>query len=81
MFKALARGEYDFAICPAKVGDELQVKDDGICKTKEFVEKIYEAFERERTSAVSGIQGTGSGMAVTKGIIDMMQGTIKDVLS
>ncbi|MBR3334927.1 MAG: response regulator, partial [Clostridia bacterium] len=37
---------------------------------------IFEAFARERTSTVSGIQGTGLGMAITKNIVDMMGGTI-----
>ena len=34
-------------------------------------------FERERTSTVSKIQGTGLGMAITKNIVDMMGGTIE----
>ncbi|MCR5748487.1 MAG: transporter substrate-binding domain-containing protein [Lachnospiraceae bacterium] len=59
-----------------KASYELRVKDSGIGMTEEFAQKIYEAFERERTSTVSGIQGTGLGMAITKGIIDMMHGTI-----
>ncbi len=56
---------------------ELRVSDSGIGMTKEFAEKIFEAFEREKTSTVSGIQGTGLGMAITKSIIDMMGGTIE----
>ena len=39
--------------------------------------KIFEPFERERTSTVSRIQGTGLGMAITKNIVDMMGGTIE----
>lgn len=45
--------------------------------TPEFAAKVFEAFERERTSTVSGIQGTGLGMAITKSIIDKMGGEIE----
>lgn len=55
---------------------EFQVKDTGIGMSKEFKKHIFEPFERERTSTVSGIQGTGLGMAITKNIVDMMGGTI-----
>ena len=55
---------------------ELRVKDSGIGMTEEFAKKIFEAFERERTSTVSGIQGTGLGMSITKSIIDLMNGSI-----
>ncbi|MBQ3336724.1 MAG: response regulator, partial [Selenomonadaceae bacterium] len=56
---------------------ELRVKDSGIGMTPEFAAKVFEAFERERTSTVSKIQGTGLGMAITKSIVDLMGGTIK----
>ncbi len=56
---------------------EIRVKDSGIGMTPEFAKKIFEPFERERTSTVSRIQGTGLGMAITKSIIDMMGGTIE----
>ena len=56
---------------------EIRVKDTGIGMSKEFAERIFEPFERERTSTVSKIQGTGLGMAITKNIIDMMGGTIE----
>ena len=56
---------------------ELRVKDSGIGMTPEFAAKVFEAFERERTSTVSGIQGTGLGMAITKSIVDLMGGTIR----
>ena len=55
---------------------EFHVKDNGIGMSKEFKEHIFEAFTREQTSTVSGIQGTGLGMAITKNIIDMMGGSI-----
>ena len=56
---------------------ELHVKDSGIGMTPEFAAKVFEAFERERTSTVSKIQGTGLGMAITKSIVDLMGGDIK----
>ncbi|MGN1368406.1 MAG: response regulator [Aristaeellaceae bacterium] len=57
-------------------GYEFRVKDTGIGMSKAFQEHIFEAFTRERTSTVSGIQGTGLGMAITKSIVDIMGGTI-----
>ena len=45
--------------------------------SQEFVEHIFEPFEREQSSTTSGIQGTGLGMAITKNIVDMMHGTIE----
>ena len=55
---------------------DFQIKDTGIGMSREFLEHVFEPFERERTSTVSGIQGTGLGMAITKNIVDMMDGTI-----
>ena len=45
--------------------------------TAEFAAHVFEAFEREKTTTVSGIQGTGLGMAITKRIVDLMGGTIR----
>ncbi|MCM1283537.1 MAG: response regulator [Muribaculaceae bacterium] len=58
-------GEYTFII-----------KDNGIGMSPEFVEHIFEPFERESTVTQSGIEGTGLGMAITKNIVEMMNGTI-----
>ena len=55
---------------------ELRIKDSGIGMTPEFAERVFDAFERERNSTVSGIEGTGLGMAITKSIIDLMGGTV-----
>lgn len=52
------------------------IKDTGIGMSPEFVERIFEPFERERNSTISKIQGTGLGMAITKNIVDMMNGAI-----
>ena len=56
---------------------EFRVKDTGIGMSPEFQKHIFEAFTRERSSTVSGIQGTGLGMAITKSIVDIMGGTIR----
>jgi signal transduction histidine kinase/ActR/RegA family two-component response regulator len=55
---------------------EIRVKDTGIGMSPEFVEHLFTPFERERTSTVSKTQGTGLGMAITKSIIDLMDGSI-----
>ncbi len=52
------------------------IKDNGIGMSKEFVEHIFEPFERESTATRSGIQGAGLGMTITKSIVDMMGGEI-----
>ena len=55
---------------------ELRVMDTGIGMSEEFSKIVFDAFERERTTTVSGIQGTGLGLAITKNIVDLMGGTI-----
>ena len=55
---------------------EFRIRDNGIGMSEEFKKTIFDAFTRERTSTVSGIQGTGLGMAITKNIVDMMGGAI-----
>ena len=56
---------------------EIRVKDNGIGMSQEFAQKIFDPFERGRTSTVSKIQGTGLGMAISKNIVNMMGGTIE----
>ena len=56
---------------------EFRVRDTGIGMSAAFAKRIFEPFERERTSTVSRIQGTGLGMAITRNIVDMMGGTIE----
>ena len=55
---------------------EFTVKDTGIGMSSEFVEHIFEPFERENSALKSGIEGTGLGMAITKNLVDIMGGTI-----
>ena len=44
--------------------------------SEDFLSRIFESFTREQTSTVSGIQGTGLGMSITKNLVDLMGGTI-----
>lgn len=55
---------------------DFSVKDTGIGMSPEFLVHVFEPFEREQTSTVSGIQGTGLGLTITKNLVEMMGGTI-----
>ncbi len=54
-----------------------EVEDNGIGMTPEFVEHIFDPFERERNTTFSKIEGTGLGMSITKKLVEMMQGHIR----
>lgn len=56
---------------------EFRVKDNGIGMSPEFIKKIFDPFERERTSTVSRVPGTGLGMSISKNLVEMMGGTIE----
>ena len=56
---------------------EFRIKDTGIGMSEQFVDHIFEEFSREESSTVSGVQGTGLGMAIAKKIVDLMDGTIE----
>lgn len=56
---------------------EFSVKDNGIGMSPEFIKKIFDPFERERTSTVSRVPGTGLGMSISKNLVEMMGGTIE----
>ena len=62
---------------PKLANFEFRIKDNGIGMSEEFQKTIFEAFTREKSATVSGIQGTGLGMAITKNIVDMMGGSIE----
>ena len=53
------------------------VKDTGIGISEEFLQHIFEPFEREKNTTFSGIPGTGLGLTITKNIVDMMGGSIE----
>ncbi len=59
------------------VRTHLTVSDTGMGMTKEFQEKLFSAFEREDNLRVHKTQGSGLGMAITKYIVDAMEGTIE----
>ncbi|MCR5156539.1 MAG: amino acid permease [Butyrivibrio sp.] len=61
---------------PESASYEIRVKDSGIGMSDEFAQRVFEAFEREKDSTVDSIQGTGLGMSIVKGIVDLMGGTI-----
>lgn len=52
------------------------IKDSGIGISKNFLNHIFEPFERQNNSTISGIQGTGLGLAIVKSLVEMMGGTI-----
>lgn len=52
------------------------IRDSGIGMSQEFQKHIFETFSREESVTVNNIQGTGLGMAITKNIVDMMNGQI-----
>jgi signal transduction histidine kinase/ActR/RegA family two-component response regulator len=59
---------------------EFRICDNGMGMSEEFLKTIYEPFTRASSSTVSGIQGTGLGMSITKNIVEMMGGHI-DIFS
>lgn len=54
----------------------FSVRDTGIGMSQEFLNRIFEPFERKRTAALGGTQGMGLGLAITQNIIEAMGGTI-----
>ncbi len=56
---------------------ELRVKDNGIGMTESLASRLFDAFEMERSSSLSGVQGVGLGMAITKRIVDQMDGKVQ----
>lgn len=65
------------AVKNGTAGYLLTVQDTGIGMSEEFIPRIFDSFERERSSTVSGIQGTGLGLSIVKKLVDMMGGTIE----
>ncbi len=56
---------------------EILVRDNGYGMTPEYCEHIFEAFTRAENSTTNKVQGTGLGMAITKGTVDLMGGAIQ----
>lgn len=55
----------------------LSVKDNGIGMSEDFLQRVFEAFEREETSTQTGYIGTGLGLSITKRLLDIMGGSIE----
>ena len=78
-----AGGTVSMRIAEKPAGDngyanyEFRIKDNGMGMTEDFIKTIYDPFTRVKSSTISGIQGTGLGMAITKNIVDMMGGDIE----
>ncbi len=53
------------------------IRDNGIGMSGDFVNRVFEPFERENTDLSDRIEGTGLGMAITKNLVDLMKGQIK----
>ena len=62
---------------PGAASFEFRIRDNGMGMNAEFLKMIYEPFTRANSSTVSGIQGTGLGMSITKNIVEMMGGFIE----
>lgn len=56
---------------------EFSIKDTGIGMSSDFLGHVFDTFAREQSATVSGIQGTGLGMAITKNVVEMMGGTVE----
>ena len=55
----------------------ITITDNGIGMSEEFQKRIFEAFERERNTTLSHIDGSGIGMGITKKLVELMDGTIE----
>ncbi len=55
----------------------IMVADNGIGMSQEFQKHIFEPFERERTSTVSKVEGSGIGMGIVKKLVGLMGGTVE----
>lgn len=60
-----------------KVHYKFVVADTGIGMTEEFLDHVFDSFERDKNDAIDGIQGRGLGMSITKRLVDIMHGNIE----
>ena len=54
----------------------IHIRDTGIGMSEEFQQKLFDAFEREHNTTLSGIQGTGLGLAISRKLAELMGGTL-----
>lgn len=69
--------EFEIADESDRIGLIFTVKDTGCGMKEEFLQNIFEPFEREKDSRIDKIQGSGLGMAITKQLVDLLGGTIE----
>lgn len=55
---------------------QFKVSDTGIGISEEFQKHIFDPFEREKNTTLSGVHGAGLGLTIAKNIVEMMGGTI-----
>ena len=61
----------DYSVC------RFRVEDTGVGISPAFMDRLYEPFERERNTTLSGVQGTGLGLPIAKSLVDRMGGTLE----
>lgn len=54
----------------------IHIRDTGIGMSEEFQQKLFDAFEREHNTTLSGVQGTGLGLAISRKLAELMGGTL-----
>lgn len=75
-------GTVSFSLSQESIGVEgygeyvFSIKDNGIGMSEEFINKVFDPFERDSATRTSQIQGTGLGMAITRNLVTMMGGHI-----
>jgi len=74
-------GRIDVTIGEEKREDDrcvlvFQCRDNGVGMSEEFLQKLFDPFERASSSTISRIEGTGLGMSIVKKLLDAMGGTI-----
>ena len=70
-------GDLTVRISLDKEAGTLTISDRGIGMTEEFLDHVFDSFERDKNEALAGIQGTGLGMSITKRLVDIMHGNIE----
>ena len=74
-------GRVDFTVSeeagPERCLLDFTCRDNGIGMSKEFLERIFEPFERVNSSTISRIEGTGLGMSIVRRLVDAMEGEIR----
>lgn len=64
-------------IADSRASYQFVVKDNGIGMSESFQKRMFEPFERQQNTTMSGVPGTGLGLTITKRIVEMMGGNIE----